>query len=63
VEPCRCERARPVGDADDCLIERLRAIASILDPVPAAVQENARRLFEINPIISNSTEPARLNPK
>jgi hypothetical protein len=45
------------------LIERLRAIASVLDPVPDAVGETARRLFETNPVISISTEPARLNPK
>jgi hypothetical protein len=43
------------------LIERLRAIASVLDPIPDAVGETARRLFEINPVISTSTERAPLN--
>jgi hypothetical protein len=56
VEPRHCEAARAVGDADDLLIEQLTAIASALDPVPAAVQESVRRLFETE--VSNRSNAA-----
>jgi hypothetical protein len=45
VEPCPPHPARSAADPDDLLIARLAAIAAVLDPVPAAVQENARRLY------------------
>jgi hypothetical protein len=49
VEPCRSDCAPPVGDFDDVLIERLSAIAAVLDPMPAAVLEGARRLIVVAP--------------
>jgi hypothetical protein len=49
VEPCRSDFAPAVGDSDDLLIERLTAIALVLDPMPRAVLESARRVFETAP--------------
>jgi len=46
VEPGRFDRDASVGDAGDSLIERLTAIALVVDPMPSAVLEDASRLFE-----------------
>jgi hypothetical protein len=58
VEPTRSDRARPLGDADDVLLERLTAIVSVLDPLPTAVQEEARRRFVASKLVLSSVEPA-----
>ena len=46
MEPCRSDCPPPIGDSDDVLIERLTAASLLLDPMPPAVLESARRLFD-----------------
>jgi hypothetical protein len=45
VEPCSTDPGQPIADPDDVLIGRLAAIASVLDPMPAAVLQNACRAY------------------
>ena len=49
MELCRSDFAPAVGDSDDLVIERLTAIAVVLDPTPPDVLESARRAFDTRP--------------
>jgi hypothetical protein len=60
VEDCRVDCDPSVGDADDRLIERLTAIAWVMQPVPAAVLDEASRLFVTGPL--GSGDPTYQGP-
>jgi hypothetical protein len=52
VESGRVGRKEAQSESDDLLIERLSAIAALIDPVPPSVQASARGAFARAPLSS-----------